>query len=279
MPHERNVATKIIEDFMLAANETIAEDFFWQQTPFMYRTHDKPDSEKIQKLSAFVNNFGYSIHIGQEEIHPKELQKLLQKIEDTPEEALISRLTLRSMKQAKYSADCSGHFGLSASYYCHFTSPIRRYPDLQIHRIIKDCLRGRMDEKRAGHYEKLLPEAAKHSSEMERRADEIEREVEKLKKAEYMTRHIGEEFEGVISGVTAWGFYVELHNTIEGLVPITSLTDDFYEYLEETYELAGEATNRRFKLGQRVTVTAVKADTMLRTIEFQLSEKGGEQNE
>ncbi len=279
LPHERNVATKIIEDFMLAANETIAEDFFWQQMPFMYRTHDKPDSEKIQKLSAFVNNFGYSIHIGQEEIHPKELQKLLQKIEDTPEEALISRLTLRSMKQAKYSADCSGHFGLSASYYCHFTSPIRRYPDLQIHRIIKDCLRGRMDEKRAGHYEKLLPEAAKHSSEMERRADEIEREVEKLKKAEYMTHHIGEEFEGVISGVTSWGFYVELQNTIEGLVPITSLTDDFYEYLEETYELAGEATNRRFKLGQRVTVTAVKADTMLRTIEFQLSEKGGEQNE
>ena len=131
----------------------------------------------------------------------------------------------------------------------------------------------------SGHYEKLLPEAAKHSSEMERRADEIEREVEKLKKAEYMTRHIGEEFKGVISGVTAWGFYVELQNTIEGLVPITSLTDDFYEYLEETYELAGEATNRRFKLGQRVTVTAVKADTMLRTIEFQLSEKGGEHNE
>lgn len=278
LPHERNVATKIIEDFMLIANETIAEDFFWQQMPFMYRTHDKPDSEKIQKLSAFVGNFGYSLHIGSEEIHPKELQKLLQKIEDTPEEMLISRLTLRSMKQAKYSPDCLGHFGLAASYYCHFTSPIRRYPDLQIHRIIKDCLRGRMNENRSAHYEKLLPEAAKHSSEMERRADEIEREVEKLKKAEYMEHHIGEEFEGVISGVTAWGFYVELPNTIEGLVPITSLTDDFYEYLEDTYELAGEATNRRFKLGQRVTVIAVKADTTLRTIEFELAEKGREQN-
>ena len=277
-PYERNTATNLIEDFMLIANETIAEDFFWQQMPFMYRTHDKPDSEKIQKLSAFVGNFGYSLHIGSEEIHPKELQKLLQKIEDTPEEMLISRLTLRSMKQAKYSPDCLGHFGLAASYYCHFTSPIRRYPDLQIHRIIKDCLRGRMNENRAAHYEKLLPEAAKHSSEMERRADEIEREVEKLKKAEYMEHHIGEEFEGVISGVTAWGFYVELPNTIEGLVPITSLTDDFYEYLENTYELAGEATNRRFKLGQRVAVIAVKADTTLRTIEFELAEKGREQN-
>ena len=273
LPYERNVATKIIEDFMLIANETVAEDFFWQQMPFVYRTHDNPDSEKIQKLSAFINNFGYSIHIGQDEIHPKELQKLLQKIEGTPEELLISRLTLRSMKQAKYGVVSTGHFGLAAQYYCHFTSPIRRYPDLQIHRIIKDCLRGRMKESRIAHYDKILPEVAKHSSETERRAEEAERETEKLKKAEYMSKRIGEVFEGVISGVTAWGLYVELPNTVEGLVHITSLTDDYYEYLEETYELMGEATNRRYKLGQKVKVKAVRADTLLRTVDFEIADE------
>lgn len=272
LPYERNVATKIIEDFMLIANETVAEDFFWQQMPFVYRTHDNPDSEKIQKLSTFINNFGYSIHIGQDEIHPKELQKLLQKIEGTPEELLISRLTLRSMKQAKYGVVSTGHFGLAAPYYCHFTSPIRRYPDLQIHRIIKDCLRGRMKESRIAHYDKILPEVAKHSSETERRAEEAERETEKLKKAEYMAKHIGEVFEGVISGVTAWGLYVELPNTVEGLVHITSLTDDYYEYLENSYELMGEATNRRYKLGQKVKVSVVKADTLLRTVDFEIAE-------
>lgn len=275
-PYERNVATKIIEDFMLIANETVAEDFFWQQAPFVYRTHDNPDSEKIQKLSAFINNFGYSIHIGQDEIHPKELQKLLQKIEGSPEELLISRLTLRSMKQARYSVIGSGHFGLAAPYYCHFTSPIRRYPDLQIHRIIKDCLRGRMNEKRTEHYDKILPEVAKHSSETERRADEAERETEKMKKTEYMSHFTGEEFEGVISGVTAWGLYIELPNTVEGLVHITSLTDDYYEYLESTYELAGRVTNRRYKLGQKVKVTVVSTDLLQRTIDFELAEQQGE---
>ena len=272
-PYERNAATKLIEDFMLIANETVAEDFFWQQMPFVYRTHDNPDSEKIQKLAAFINNFGYSIHIGQEEIHPKELQKLLDKIEGSPEELLISRLTLRSMKQAKYGVISTGHFGLAASYYCHFTSPIRRYPDLQIHRIIKDCLRGRMKESRIAHYDKILPEVAKHSSETERRAEEAERETEKLKKTEYMAKRIGEVFEGVISGVTAWGLYVELPNTVEGLVHITSLRDDYYIYLENSYELMGEATNRRYKLGQKVKVKAVGADTMLRTIDFELAEE------
>ncbi len=271
-PYERNVATKIIEDFMLIANETVAEDFFWQQMPFVYRTHDNPDSEKIQKLSAFINNFGYSIHIGQDEIHPKELQKLLQKIEGTPEELLISRLTLRSMKQAKYGVFSTGHFGLAARYYCHFTSPIRRYPDLQIHRIIKDCLRGRMKESRIAHYDKILPQVAKHSSETERRAEEAERETEKLKKAEYMSKRIGKVFEGVISGVAQYGFYVELPNTVEGLVHITSLTDDYYVYLENTYELMGEATNRRYKLGQKVKVKAVRADTLLRTVDFEIAE-------
>ena len=280
-PYERNVATKIIEDFMLIANETVAEDFFWQQVPFVYRTHDNPDSEKIHKLATFINNFGYSIHIGQDEVHPKELQKLLQKIEGSTEEPLISRLTLRSMKQAKYSTISSGHFGLATNYYCHFTSPIRRYPDLQIHRIIKECLRGKMNDKRISHYDKILPEVAKHASDMERRADEAERETEKMKKVEYMSAHIGEEFEGVISGVTAWGFYVELPDTIEGLVHITSLKDDYYDYFESTYELVGQITNHRYKLGQKVRVVVTATDALLRTIDFELADetKKGDEDE
>ncbi len=273
-PYERNVATKIIEDFMLIANETVAQDYFWQDAPFLYRTHEKPDSEKIHKLSTFINNFGYSIHIGSDEVHPKELQKLLEKIEGTDQEGLISRLTLRSMKQARYSPICSGHFGLAANYYCHFTSPIRRYPDLQIHRIIKENLRGRFNEARRTHYEAILPEVAKHTSEMERRADEAERETIKQKKVEYMEGHIGEVFSGVISGVTEWGFFVELANTVEGLVRVTSLTDDFYEYYEDSYELVGQATNRRYKLGQRIRVRVEQADRLMRTIDFSIAAEG-----
>lgn len=275
-PYDRNVATKIIEDFMLAANETVASDFYWRELPFVYRTHENPDTEKIQKLSTFINNFGYTLHIGADEVHPKELQKLLQKIDGTKEEALISRLTLRSMKQARYTIDNTGHFGLAADCYCHFTSPIRRYPDLQIHRIIKESLRGRLNEKRIDHYEHILPEVAKHSSEMERRADEAERETVKLKKVQYMEQHIGEAFEGVISGVTEWGFFVELENTVEGLVRVTELTDDFYRYYEDTYELVGEATNRRYKLGQKVQVRVEHCDRIMRTIDFSLAGEEGE---
>ena len=269
-PYDRNVATKLIEDFMLIANETVASHFFWQEIPFVYRTHDNPDTEKIHKLSTFINNFGYSLHIGADEVHPKELQKLLEKIEGTDEEALISRLTLRSMKQARYTTACTGHFGLAASYYCHFTSPIRRYPDLQIHRIIKETLRGRMNAKRIEHYESILDEVAKQSSQMERRADEAERETIKLKKCEYMAKHVGEEFEGVISGVTEWGFFVELPNTVEGLVRVTELKDDFYQFYEDTYELVGEVTNKRYKLGQKVKVIVDSTDKLMRTIDFAL---------
>ena len=276
-PYERNVATKIIEDFMLIANETVAQDYFWQELPFVYRTHDNPDTEKIKKLSTFINNFGYSIHIGQDEVHPKELQKLLQKIDGTPEEALISRLTLRSMKQAKYTTMSTVHFGLATPYYCQFTSPIRRYPDLQIHRIIKDNLRGRMNAKKIEHYDKILPEVAKHSSEMERRADEAERETDKLKKVEYMSERIGEVFEGVISGVTEWGFYVELPNTVEGLVHVTTLVDDYFHYNESTYELVGEVTNIRYKLGQRVHVMVTGTDKILRTIDFRVVRENEEE--
>ncbi len=275
-PYDRNVATKIIEDFMLIANETVAQDYFWQELPFVYRTHENPDAEKIKKLGTFINNFGYTIHIGQDEVHPKELQKLLMKIDGTPEEALISRLTLRSMKQAKYTTMNTGHFGLATNYYCHFTSPIRRYPDLQIHRIIKDNLRGRMNAGKIDHYEKILPEVAKHSSEMERRADEAERETDKLKKVEYMEERIGQVFEGVISGVTEWGFYVELPNTVEGLVHVTTLTDDYYHYQEATYEMVGEATNRRYKLGQKVKVMVMSTDRLLRTIDFRVVREDAE---
>lgn len=271
-PYDRNVATKLIEDFMLAANETVAAEYYWRELPFVYRTHEQPDSEKIQKLSTFINNFGYSLHIGSDEVHPKELQKLLEKIDGTSEEPLISRLTLRSMKQARYTVENTGHFGLAADCYCHFTSPIRRYPDLQIHRIIKDSLRGRLGEKRIGHYTQILPEVAKHASEMERRADEAERETIKLKKVQYMEKHIGETFAGVISGVAEYGFFVELENTVEGLVRVTSLTDDFYQYYEEAYELVGEATNRRFKLGQQVRVTVDNCDRIMRTIDFTLAD-------
>lgn len=275
-PYDRNVATKIIEDFMLIANETVAQDYFWQELPFVYRSHETPDEEKIHKLATFIRNFGYQIRSGQNEIHPKDLQKLLDKIEGTPEEALISRLTLRSMKQAKYTTEGLGHFGLATSYYCHFTSPIRRYPDLQIHRIIKDNLRGRMNEKKIEHYQKILPEVARHSSEMERRADEAERETDKLKKVQYMETYLGQEFEGVISSVTNWGFYVELDNTIEGMVPITSLSDDYYQYVEERYELVGETSNRTFKLGQKVKVRVARCDRMMRTIDFEYVEEDAE---
>ncbi len=271
-PYERNVATKIIEDFMLIANETVAQDFFWQELPFVYRTHDVPDPEKIRKLRQFIYNFGYSMKAGQEEIHPKELQKLLEKIDDTPEEPLISRLTLRSMKQAKYTTDCTGHFGLATQYYCHFTSPIRRYPDLQIHRIIKEALRGKMTEKRIAHYEGILPEVASQSSRRERLAEEAERETNKMKKVEYMSEHIGEIFEGVISGITAWGMYVELPNTIEGMIHVTNLNDDYYHYVEDTYELVGEHTGKCYKLGQAIQVAVARTDKMLRTIDFVLPE-------
>lgn len=272
-PYDRNVATKIIEDFMLLANETVAEHYFWQEIPFVYRTHEQPDEEKIQKLAIFINNFGHSMHIANNAVRPKEIQKLLVKVEGTNEEALISRLALRSMKQAKYTPENTGHFGLATTYYCHFTSPIRRYPDLQIHRIIKEDLRGRMNENRREHYEKILPEVTKQCSEREHLAEEAERETIKLKKVEYMEEHIGEVFEGVISSITKWGIYVELPNTIEGLVHVTNMHDDHYDYIEERFEMVGEHTRKVYKLGQTVYIVATGTDRLQRTIDFEFVEK------
>ncbi len=270
VPYERNVATRLIEDFMLLANETVAQHFYWMEAPFVYRTHDKPDPEKVKKLATFINNFGYSLKLTQEEIHPKEMQKLLLKIEGSNEEGMLSRLILRSMKRAQYQDVCTGHFGLACQYYCHFTSPIRRYPDLQIHRIIKESLRGRLNDDRISHYKSILPMVCKQSSTLERRADEAERETDKLKKAQYMLDHIGEEFEGVISGITMWGIYVELPNTIEGMIRVSDMKDDFYVYHEESYEMVGTATLNTYKLGDTVRIVVKNADTFMKTIDFEI---------
>ena len=275
LPYDRNTATKLIEDFMLLANETVAEHFFWQELPFVYRTHEKPDPEKMTKLGIFIRNFGYYFKAGNGEVHPKELQKLLEKISGTKEEALLSRLTLRSMQRAAYTTECSGHFGLAAKYYCHFTSPIRRYPDLQIHRIIKDSLRGRLNERKLAHYTKILPEVALQSSKMERRADEAERETVKLKKAEYMKEHLGEIYEGVISGVTNYGIYVELDNTVEGMVHVNSMRNDYYYFDELHYELVGQDSGVKYKLGERVLVQVRRVDMVSKTIDFRLVDREG----
>ncbi len=268
--YDRNVATKIIEEFMLLANETIAENFFWQELPFVYRTHDEPDEAKISNLSAFIYNFGYHIK-GQGEVHPKELQKLLIDIEGTKEETIISRLTLRSMKKAQYTITNDGHYGLATKYYCHFTSPIRRYPDLQIHRIIKDTLNGKMSDGRIAHYDKILERIAKQSSETERRAEEAERETEKLKKVEYMQDKIGQVFEGVISSVTSFGMFIELENTVEGLIHVTTLTDDYYIFDKDHHCFIGEHLAKIYRIGDIVKIVVVNADKAQRTIDFELS--------
>ena len=268
-PYEANVATRIIEDFMLMANETVAEEYCKEGKPFVYRTHDNPDPEKVESLLTLLRNQGVAVQKMGQEITPKEIQQILEQIQGLENEPQISRLTLRTMKQARYTTQCSGHFGLAAKYYCHFTSPIRRYPDLQIHRIIKDNLRGRLiREGRTEHYQEILEDVAQQSSACERRADEAERESDKLKKAEYMSYHLGEEYEGIISGVTGWGFYVELPNTVEGLVHVNTLRDDYYTFDKETYELRGDMTRKVYRLGQKVKVRVADADTFLKTVDF-----------
>lgn len=267
-PYERNAATDIIEDFMLMANETVAEDYYWQELPFLYRTHEEPDPDRMTTFGTFINNFGLTMRMPGGEVHPKEIQKLLTKIEGMPEEALISRLALRSMKQAKYTTENTGHFGLAAKYYTHFTSPIRRYPDLQIHRIIKENLKGGLTGRRLSHYENLLPGVAVSSSALERRADEAEREVEKLKKVEYMSKFKGQEFDGVISGVTNWGVYVELPNTVEGMIHVNALVDDYYIFDETHYQLTGEMSHKSYKLGQKIRIVVAATDRLTRTIDF-----------
>lgn len=271
-PYEHNTATKIIEDFMLLANETVASEYHDRELPFVYRIHEEPDADRMEGVLAFLRANQIPVQKAKHTVSPKEVQKILQSIDGMPLEPMVSRLLLRSMKQACYSMEDAGHFGLAAEHYCHFTSPIRRYPDLQIHRIIKDVIRGRMGQERTHHYELLLDDVASKSSMLERRAEEVERETVKLKKAEYMSSHIGETFEGVISGVTGWGIYVELGNTIEGLVSMNSMWDDYYIYDEAAHQLVGEASKKIYRLGQAVRVIVEDADVVTKTVDFRLAE-------
>ena len=273
-PYEQNIATRLIEDFMLAANETVAEEYCMLGLPFVYRTHENPEMEKMETVLEMVHQAGIKVKKGKETISPKEVQKILKELEGMECEPFFARLILRSMKQAKYTVEDTGHFGLAAKYYCHFTSPIRRYPDLQIHRIIKETLRGKMTEAKIQHYKGILEEVARQSSAMERRAEEVERETIKMKKAEYMKQHIGEAFEGTVSGVTEWGFYVELDNTVEGLVHVNSLTDDYYTFDKDRYCLVGDMTGRAYRMGQRVKVWVENADENTKTVDFKIERMG-----
>jgi ribonuclease R len=271
-PYDRAIANRIIEEFMLVCNETIAEHMFWTNLPFVYRIHEEPDEEKLEKFKEFVYNLGYIVRWGQE-AHPRALQDILEKVKGKKEETVVSTLLLRSMMQAKYSPECVGHFGLAAKYYCHFTSPIRRYPDLQIHRIIKEQLNGKIDEKRAGRLTNIVEIASKQSSEMERLAQEAEREVDDLKKAEYMQERIGEEFTAIISSVTSFGLFAELPNTIEGLIHITALDDDYYIYDEAHLCLIGERTKKVYRLGDEIKVKCTRVDIDNREVYFDLIEE------
>ena len=265
-----NDATRLIEDFMLAANETVAEEFCKREIPFVYRIHSEPDPEKIESVLKFVRSQGVRIDKKKQNITPKEIQQAVESVQGTPVETMVSYVILRAMQQARYEPTCDGHFGLAAKYYCHFTSPIRRYPDLQIHRIIHDCIRGRMTPERIQHYNDILEEVARQSSVTERRATECERETEKLKKAEYMYERIGQEFEGKISSVTSWGMYVELPNTIEGLVRAADMTDDYYSFDETKQAMVGRLSGKMYRLGDTVTVYVKDADLRMHTVDFTL---------
>lgn len=267
-PYERSISTNMIEEFMLACNETIAENSFWQEIPFMYRSHQEPDEDKMEKMEQFLRGFGYHLRKKDGEIHPREIQKVLRTAEGTDEERIITRMVLRSMMQARYTAENGGHFGLAAKYYCHFTSPIRRYPDLEIHRMIKKMLHGELDEKSSAEYRKKMPDWAKHCSKQERVAEDAERDTDALKKVEYMEDKVGEIYEGIISGVTGWGIYVELPNTIEGMVALNQLDDDFYEFDDKNMLVYGKRTKKSYRLGDRVTVSVSKVDRMMGTIDF-----------
>ena len=266
---ERRVANKLIEEFMLVCNETVAERYFWAQIPFLYRIHEDPNPEKVADFLRFIHNFGYAIR--GKELHPKDFQRLTDEIKSKKEEPVISTLLLRTMQKAVYSSEPGKHFGLAAQYYSHFTSPIRRYPDLQIHRIIKESLRGSLSSKRLEHLEGLLPEVADHTSMTERKAEEAEREVDDLKKAQYMAERIGEEYDGIVSSVTSFGIFVQLENTIEGLVHFSNMEDDFYFFDEDNYMIVGERTKKTFRLGDEVRIKVIGADIGKKNIDFAIA--------
>lgn len=269
-PAERRVANKMIEEFMLTANRVVAEHCYWMEIPFVYRVHDKPDQMKMEELKHFAGTLGFLLKGSCGNVHPKSICDLLQQAKGSDSENVISRVALRSMKKAVYDTECGGHFGLGFRYYCHFTSPIRRYPDLMVHRILKDTLHGTLDEGRMHRLKKLTEDAAAVSSARERAAVDAERAVEKKLRAVYMSRFIGARFDGIISGVAAAGFFVELENTAEGYVPAETLLDDYYIFDEKNYRMIGERTRRIFAVGDRVSVEVDKVSIVTDEIDLRL---------
>lgn len=268
--YERRISNRIIEEFMLVTNETVAEHYFWLNIPFVYRIHETPSSEKMQELSKFISTFGYTIKGDLEEVHPKALQSIIESIKGTKEEDVISTVMLRSLRQARYSPECMGHFGLCAKYYSHFTSPIRRYPDLQIHRIIKEHLNNKLTSKRIEQLSHIVDYASTISSENERKAELAERDVKDYYKAVYMMDKVGEEFEGVISSVTSFGMFVELENTVEGLVRLCDMKDDYYIFNESGYNIIGERTKKSYRIGDTVRIKVSKVNVDLKEIDFEI---------
>ena len=273
--YETTFANEIIEQFMLIANETVAEKFFWLDAPFIYRVHETPDYEKVQELNKFLFNFGLKIKANKDNIYPKEFAKILEEIKGKDEEKVVSHLLLRTLKVARYEDINKGHFGIASKYYCHFTSPIRRYPDLFIHRIISKYLEENYDvnEKFIEEYKKQAEERAKQSSEREKIATKVERESEDIKKAEYMENRIGEEYEGMISSVTSFGVFVELDNTVEGLIRFEDLGNEYFIYDEDRKRLIGERSNIVYKIGDKVKIRVKDASKLLRTVDFEIIEK------
>jgi ribonuclease R len=270
---ERSIAEQIIEEFMILANETVAEHMYHLELPFIYRVHEEPETESVSDLNNFLHLFGYHIKGSENGIHPKAFQEILELVKGRPEEKLISTMMLRSMKHANYDEICLGHFGLASKYYTHFTSPIRRYPDLAIHRVIKESLKGRISDKRLEVLSQRMPMSADQSSVREQVAEEAERECLDMKKAEYMGQHIGEVFTGVISSVLSFGFFVELPNTVEGLVHVSSLVDDYYTFWEKEMVLFGQHTKKMYRIGDEVKVQVVKVDVDQRQVDFEITEE------
>ena len=269
-PRENTIANRIIEQFMVLANECIAEFFHSKEIPFIYRIHETPDEDKIEKLKIFLNNINYVVDFA-EEVTPKDLQRVVEKYKGKEEEKVVSTTILRTMRLAKYSNENIGHFGLALKDYCHFTSPIRRYPDLFIHRVISNYLDKKIDDKKKAKFAKLVIKFADMSSDAERKAEEAERELEKIKMCEYMSEHIDEEFDGIISSVTSFGVFVELENTIEGLVHVENMKDDYYIFDEKNVTMTGKNSKRVLKIGDKVRIKVIAADKMLRRIDFEIS--------
>ena len=269
--YELYFSNEIIEQFMLSANETIAERFYWLEAPFIYRVHEEPDIDKVKELNKFLYNFGYKINKSGDKVYPKEFAKVLDSVKGKTEERVVSNLVLRTLKVARYESENDGHFGIASKYYCHFTSPIRRYPDLFIHRIISKYLENNyeLSEKQKEKYEKQAEQYAKTSSDREKIATKVERDSIDIKMAEYMQDRIGEEYEGMVSSVTSFGMFVELDNTVEGLIRFENLGDEYFEYDEEHKQLIGEKTGITYKIGDRVKIKVINANKETRQIDFE----------